>query len=176
MEIRSVATFLDYYGGIRERTSRVVDRVPDDHMEWRHAAGRFSFGDLIRHLAALERYMFAENVAGRSSTYPGHGRELADSPAAVRRFFAEKHEESMAIFGTLTDPDLARRCVTPAGASLPVWKWLRAMVEHEVHHRGQLYLMLGMIGVATPPIFGLTSEEVRERSSEGRLPAQTSRG
>jgi uncharacterized damage-inducible protein DinB len=46
-----------------------------------------------------------------------------------------------------------------------VWKWLRAMVEHEVHHRGQLYLMLGMVGVATPPIFGLTSEEVRDLST-----------
>jgi uncharacterized damage-inducible protein DinB len=61
------------------------------------------------------------------------------------------------------------------GASLAVWKWLRAMVEHEVHHRGQLYLMLGMIGVETPPIFGLTSEQVRERSTatspSGRAPA-----
>jgi uncharacterized damage-inducible protein DinB len=38
------------------------------------------------------------------------------------------------------------------------------MVEHEVHHRGQLYLMLAMLGVRTPPIYGLTSEQVRERS------------
>jgi uncharacterized damage-inducible protein DinB len=39
------------------------------------------------------------------------------------------------------------------------------MCEHEVHHRGQIYLMLGLLEVATPPLFGLTSEEVRERSS-----------
>ena len=38
------------------------------------------------------------------------------------------------------------------------------MVEHEIHHRGQLYLLLSMLGVATPPIYGLTSEEVRARS------------
>ena len=35
------------------------------------------------------------------------------------------------------------------------------MVEHEIHHRGQLYLYLGMLGVPTQPIFGLTSEQVR---------------
>ncbi len=35
------------------------------------------------------------------------------------------------------------------------------MIEHEAHHRGQLYLMLRLIGVVTPPIFGLTSEQVR---------------
>lgn len=33
-----------------------------------------------------------------------------------------------------------RRCLTPGGAELPVGKWLRAMVEYEVHHRGQFYL------------------------------------
>jgi len=39
-----------------------------------------------------------------------------------------------------------------------------AMVEHEIHHRGQIYLMLGMLEVDTPPLYGLTAEEVRERS------------
>jgi len=38
------------------------------------------------------------------------------------------------------------------------------MVEHEVHHRGQIYLMLNLLDVPTPPLFGLTSEEVRARS------------
>jgi uncharacterized damage-inducible protein DinB len=55
--------------------------------------------------------------------------------------------------------------VTPAGTPITVWKWLRAMVEHEAHHRGQIYLMLGMLGVETPPLYGLTSEEVRARSA-----------
>ena len=38
------------------------------------------------------------------------------------------------------------------------------MAEHEIHHRGQLYMALGMFGVETPPLYGLTSEEVRARS------------
>ena len=40
-----------------------------------------------------------------------------------------------------------------------------AMVEHEAHHRGQIYLMLNMLEVPTPPLYGLTSEEVRARSA-----------
>jgi uncharacterized damage-inducible protein DinB len=165
MEIRSAASFTAYYEGIRERTRRVAACIPDERMEWRHAPGRFSFGDMLRHLAALERWMFAENAAGRPSAYPGHGPELADGADVVRRYFEEMHAESMAIFRALSADDLNRRCVTPGGGELSVWKWLRAMVEHEVHHRGQIYLMLGMIDVPTPPIYGLTSEEVRERST-----------
>lgn len=38
------------------------------------------------------------------------------------------------------------------------------MVEHEIHHQGQIYLYLSMLGVATPRLYGLTSVQVRERS------------
>jgi hypothetical protein len=40
MEIRSVDRFLVHYAGIRERTRRVVDCIPDEHLEWRHGPGR----------------------------------------------------------------------------------------------------------------------------------------
>jgi len=38
------------------------------------------------------------------------------------------------------------------------------MVEHEIHHRAELYIYLNMLGVKTPPMFGLTAEQVQERS------------
>ena len=164
MQITTVSTFLDYFESIRGRTRRVVMCVPPDRIEWTHAAGRFTLGDLVRHLAAIERWMFAENVAGRPSRYAGHGVELADGYEAVIEYFDRMHAESVEIFSSLTDEGLRQRCSTPSGVSLPVWKWLRAMVEHEVHHRGQIYLMLGMLDVPTPPLYGMTSEEVRSRS------------
>lgn len=167
MEIQSMATFLPYLDRVRWRTDRVVERIPDERMEWRPGQGRFSFGGLLRHLAGVERWTFAENAAGRPSRYPGHGRELADGPAAVRAYYGRLRNESLDIYRRLSDADLARPCTTPAGADLPTWKWLRAMVEHEVHHRGQLYLMLSLVGVAAPPMFGLTAEEVLERSQPG---------
>jgi uncharacterized damage-inducible protein DinB len=164
VEIRTIRPFLDYYEGIRARTRRVIDCIPPDHLEWTHAPGRFTFGDLIRHLAAIERFMFAENVRGLPSRYPGHGRELAEGWVDVIAYFEERHREAMQLFATLTDEDLNRKCTTPGGVAITVWKWLRAMVEHEVHHRGQIYMMLGILGIATPPIYGLTEEQVRERS------------
>jgi uncharacterized damage-inducible protein DinB len=165
MEIRSMTQFLEYWDGIRGRTRRVVACIPPDQIEWTHQPGRFTLGDLVRHLATIERYMYAETVAGRPSAYQGCGRELADGYEAVVSFFDRLDAESRAIFGALSDDDLQRKCSTPAGMPITTWKWLRAMVEHEAHHRGQLYLMLGMLNVPTPPLYGLTSEQVRERST-----------
>ena len=167
MEITRIEPFLSYFEGFRGRTRKVVMCIPPERLEWRPREGAFSLGDTVRHLAAIERWMFAENAAGRPSRYPGHGPELADGWHAVIEYFDRMHAEAVEILRALTPDDLLRPAVTPAGASMPAWKWLRAMVEHEAHHRGQIYLMLNLLRVPTPPIFGLTSEEVRDRSVAG---------
>src|SRR5690242_6476462 len=164
MEVTDVATFLRYFENIRERTRRVVNTVPAEQFEFRYREGKFSFADLVRHLGAIERFMYAENVQGKPSRYPGHGPELASGHAEVLAWFERMHQESMAIFGKLTNEDLLRKTTTPAGTPISVGKWLRAMVEHEVHHRGEMFVYLGMMGVEAPKLFGLTSEEVRQKS------------
>jgi uncharacterized damage-inducible protein DinB len=166
MEIRTIEPFLDYFERIRGRTLRVVRSIPADKIDWTYKDGKFTFADIIRHLAAIERYMYAENVQGRVSRYPGHGPELAYGYEEVLEFMNRMHAEAMEIFRSLSDDDLKRKCMTPGGAEIATWKWLRAMIEHEIHHRGQLYLYLGLLDVPTPPIYGLTSEEVRERSEK----------
>jgi uncharacterized damage-inducible protein DinB len=166
MEIKTIEPFLDYFEKIRERTLRVVRSIPADKFDWTYKDGKFTFADIIRHLATIERYMYAENVQLKPSRYPGHGRELADGYEEVLAFMNRMHAEALEIFRRLSDDDLKRKCMTPGGAEIATWKWLRAMIEHEIHHRGQLYLYLGLLDVPTPPIYGLTSEEVRERSEK----------
>jgi uncharacterized damage-inducible protein DinB len=164
MEILTIDPFLDYFERIRKRTLRVIRCIPPENIEWTYKEGKFTFGDVIRHLATIERFMYAENVQLKPSRYPGHGRELADGYDDVLQFMNRLHAESVEIFRGLSDADLQRKCVTPGGAPIATWKWMRAMVEHEIHHRGQIYLYLGVLGIPAPPLYGLTSEEVRERS------------
>lgn len=158
------AEFVSYFDRVRERTMRVAALVPEEKVEWSWRAGKFTLGDLMRHLAATERYMFAENAQLLPSRYPGHGQELAQGLPAILEFMRRMHDESMTIFRSLRDEDLERKCMTPGGVELRVGKWLRSMVEHEVHHRGQIYLLLSMLDVPTPPLYGLTEEEVKRRS------------
>src|SRR3954463_9998565 len=165
MEMTNIENFLDYYDKVHARTRRVIACIPADKLEWTFAEGHFTLGDLVRHLAAINRYMFAECVMMRPSRYPGHGRELADGFDQTMKYAADRQAETVALLKTLTPEQLRAKCKTPDGAEISVWKWLRSMVEHEVHHRGQIYIYLAMLGVATPPLYGLTSEQVRDRSA-----------
>jgi arginase len=168
MEVRSIEEFLSYFGSVRRRTRAVAECIPPDRIEWAPAEGRFTAGDLVRHIAATERWMWGENVRGRPSRYPGHGTELAEGKQAVLAYLDRMHEETVAILEGLTPDDLNARSPTPGGIELRTWKWLRAMIEHEIHHRGQLYALLGLLGVETPSLYGLTETEVFENSSAAK--------
>jgi uncharacterized damage-inducible protein DinB len=166
MEIRTVAPFLDYFEKIRSRTMRLVACIPPEQMEWRCKEGKFTLGDVARHIAATERNVFAEAVAGGRNRYAGCGRELADGHDQLVRFMQRMHSESMQIFSRLSDQDLQGKCASADGTPMTVWKLLRSMTEHEIHHRGELYAYLGILGVAVPPLYGLTSEQVQELASK----------
>lgn len=158
--------WLSYIERMYQRTRRVAVLIPEQEVEHNFGPSRFTPGDLVRHLAGVNRYMFVEVAAGRVNRYPGHTRDFADGLAQVLAYHQHLHDESMAILRAMTPADFERKVATPEGAPITAWKWLRAMTEHEAHHRGQLYWALAELGVATPPLFGLTSEEVRARAAQ----------
>src|SRR5690606_11264927 len=158
MEITNINSVLQYYEKLRERTNNIIAVIPEDYIDWSYKPGKFTIADHIRHIAAIGRYMYGETVQGNRCSYTGCGKELADGYENVIHFFNTKHEESMEIFSQLTD--LHQKCITPGNVTISIWKWLRTMAEHEIHHRAQLYIYLNLLGVETPPMFGLSSEDV----------------
>jgi len=166
MEVKTIPSFLDYFNKVRERTMRVVACIPADKVEWRAAPNKFTLGDLARHIAATERNVFAECACGGHNRYAGCGRELAEGLDAVIRYMERMHRESTNMLGRLSDDQLQQKCQSADGTPMTTWKLLRSMVEHEVHHRGELYAYLGVLGVSVPPLYGLTSEQLREIAEE----------
>lgn len=169
-------SFLPYWENIRSRTMRVIRAIPPGKIEWSYTEGKFTLGDIVRHLATIERYMYAENVQGKPSAYPGYERTLAAGYENVIAFIERLHRASIQIFARLTPANLQRKCHTPGGAEIATWKWLRAMVEHEVHHRGQIYLYLGMMGVTTTtPLWTDIGRGEGEKRESVKLPQQNKR-
>jgi uncharacterized damage-inducible protein DinB len=122
--------------------------------------GKFTVGDLVRHIAAIERNLFAEVVLGNPPVYRGCGKELADGYENIISYFNKMHSQSMEVFNTLKDQDLTRRIKALDGKEVTIGNFLRALIVHEIHHRGALCIYLNMQNVATPPIIGFTEEQV----------------
>src|SRR5689334_22744201 len=71
MDPKDLDLFLDYLDKVHQRTLRVLRHIPSDKLDWSYAEGKFTLGDLVRHMAAIERYMFGETIQGRQSRYQG---------------------------------------------------------------------------------------------------------
>ena len=164
MEIRDLGEFVNYFNKVHQRTMNVVRSIPPDKIDWQFREGKFTLGDLVRHIATANRYIFVEVVRGGRSCYAGCSKDLASTFDEVVGLSERLHAENVEIISGLSQNDLLRKCTTPDGASITTWKWLRAMVEHEIHHRGQIFTYLALIEVSSLPLYGLTSEQVIARS------------
>ncbi|NNF01688.1 MAG: DinB family protein, partial [Bacteroidia bacterium] len=130
MEIKNIDLFIDYFEKVRKRTLRVAKYIPKDKIEWTYKEGKFTFGDLLRHLATIERFMYAENAQFKPSVYPGCDESLASGYDNVISYMDKCHKESIEIFSKLSASDLLKKCTTPANIDITLWKWLRLMTEH----------------------------------------------
>ena len=156
-----MTTFLAYFEKTRQATVRIIQSIPPDQMDWSYLPGKFTFGDLIRHIAAIERNVFAEVAMGKQPTYQGCGKELADGYELTLAYFEQMHLESVEIFKTLSDHNLKQKVKSLDGTDVELGNFLRALIVHEIHHRAAMCIYLNLLGVQSPPVLGLTEEQVK---------------
>lgn len=167
--IGSVAEFTRYWAGVRRRTWATVDRVEPARLDWAPRAGEMTCGEIVRHLAGAERFFVTKVVEDRftDDLTPGAGLDHAQTRALLERV----HREEMGRLAALDDGVLASPRRDLDGGTIKAWRFLMAMVEHEVHHRSQLDCYLAEMGVDAPQIFGRRFEDVAAQVRAEQAPA-----
>lgn len=156
--LRDIDEFVRYFDGVRRRTLNYVRTLPPDRVDWAPRSGEFTCGDIIRHLAAAEAMFVGVVVDGRWR-YSGHADGPRDLDALLAQLDAV-HTASMDRLRGLPPAALDEPRPSLQGPPAKAWRWLMALVEHEVHHRSQLAVYLADMGVAPPQIYGLGVEDV----------------
>jgi uncharacterized damage-inducible protein DinB len=157
--IAHVASFVDYFAGIRRRTLTFVRTIPAERLSWSPRAGEFTCGELVRHVAAAEQMFVGAVVEGRWR-YPGHTHDPARPLDALIAELEVGHAAALERLRALDDDELTQPRPTLDGPPAKAWRLLMALVEHEIHHRSQLALYLALMGVEPPQIYGLGVEDV----------------
>lgn len=158
--IKSVESYIKYLNGIRRRTLTFARAIPADQIEWSPQEDEFSFGDILRHLAAVEKITIYAVVYKRWQAYPGHSPDLAHTLEEIISYLEATHAEAIKLLRALPDSELQQPRTALAGRPLKAWRLLMSIVEHEIHHRSQLASYLTILGVAPPQIFGLEVDDV----------------
>lgn len=150
MQTGEIATAREHLTRFRAVTLQSLDRTPPDKLTWSPSPGLLTFAEQYRHLAGVERLY----VRGLSGAGWHAGADAPDGPATTDRLRADlagARAATDAWLDALAPPALDEVAVVPW---LPVrWtlrSWLWYLVEHEVHHKGQIAQYLHMCGVEAP--------------------------
>jgi uncharacterized damage-inducible protein DinB len=147
-------------------TRRVLDRLPDQALAWKPHERSMSLGGLAAHLAQIPHW--GTSILQRDGyDMPADARAPADSVATkadVIETFERHTTEVRRVLVGLTEAELyAPWSLTSGGdvvMSLPKISALRRfLLNHLVHHRGQLTVYLRMHNVPLPPLYGPTADE-----------------
>jgi uncharacterized damage-inducible protein DinB len=147
-------------------TRKLLERVPEARFEWKPHAKSMSMGFLATHLAHLPRWA---EMTMTQSEFDVAGYPVPDVPATRAELLAIFDKNIAAARAALTgrtDAELmAPWALKNAGHtvfSMPKTSVLRSfVVNHIVHHRGQLSVYLRLNDIPVPSMYGPSADEAQ---------------
>ena len=148
------------------QTRKVLDRVPDDQFAWRPHPTSMTLGRLAEHLAEMPLWATTTMAQGGIDMMTPRPAEY-QSPAnraEVLAIFDANLKAARANVAGKTDGEFDAPWTLKAGGkevfTMPKASVMRAFViNHMVHHRGQMTVYLRMLGVPIPSIYGPSGDE-----------------
>ncbi|AEI40720.1 DinB family protein [Paenibacillus mucilaginosus] len=154
---KTLSEFADSWKNESASTQRILDALTDSSLQQKIAPDYRSLGQLGWHIATCIHEMLSRT--GLEFPAP-EGEEQAPSSAAVIADTYRRASAAMleAVQTQWTDADLFTR-VNLYGEEWPNGLTLRILIQHEVHHRGQMTVLMRQAGLRVPDIYGPTRED-----------------
>ena len=135
-------------------TRKILECVPEDKFGWKPHQKSFTLGKLANHLANIP--------VGAVVIIMGRGRKPSEagSKAQLLEAFDNHIAAAREALAGASDEDLARTIHVTPTVTKPRLNALRGWVmNHSIHHRGQLSVYLRLLDMAVPGIYGPSADE-----------------
>jgi uncharacterized damage-inducible protein DinB len=147
----NAAQFFDHWNKVWRDLMRAVSMLQDEHLGFRPAE-RYprTVGDILRHIINLEQGWIHYVVRRVLPAWPDEGADRLTSLRAIQDEMERVHRETMHYLADVPVEDFSRIVQVPQDGS-PKLQWILWHVfEQEIHHRGELYLCLSLLGMDRP--------------------------
>jgi uncharacterized damage-inducible protein DinB len=132
---------------VQRQTLAAIDLFSDSELAFRPFPASWPVGEIMLHIAGAEDGWFRHVVWREVSEWPPDGRlDEHPSRAAIKAVVSSVHSRTAAYLASLDESDLQRTIEFPWGGSASLYWVIWHVIEHEIHHRGELSLILGLLG------------------------------
>ncbi len=137
----------------RDVLDLLLAQVKDEDLSFKPWDGAMSLGELALHIAQSAEFFI--NAAKTGEFNRSSDRATASTVAELRVLVQQATDRSKAVLDSLADADLGKLVATKAmfGTDLPAIAVLNSMKDHEIHHKGQLFVYVRMTGAKELPFF-----------------------
>ncbi|MFN2292195.1 MAG: DinB family protein [Anaerolineae bacterium] len=137
---------------VRRGLLDALNMLTDAQLAFVPREGLWSLGTVARHIAEAEEGWFRHLVTGELDEWPEFTEAAYPTIASIVVLLSEVHDRTWAFLAKTDVADLDRIIDMPWGAQLPLEWIVWHVLEHEIHHRGEIYLMLGLMGMEAPDV------------------------
>jgi uncharacterized damage-inducible protein DinB len=156
-------TYLPEFDHEMTNTRTIVDCVPEDKLAWKPHAKSMSLGTLAGHISDLVGWAGMVIGQDKLEMTPGTVPKAPATKAQLMESLEKNIAASREAIAGATDEHLANNWAFLYGGqpifSMPRTQVLRSVVmNHVIHHRGQLSVYLRLLDVKIPGMYGPSAD------------------
>jgi uncharacterized damage-inducible protein DinB len=143
-----------------ERMLTMLDNIPDSALSQAVADGHRTLGRIAWHVTTTIPEMMAHtgiaiDVLSENSPMPETSKDIRHAYEVVARMLLERIKQSWTDETLDKEDDLY-------GEKWPRKVTLKVLVHHQIHHRGQMTVLMRQAGLKVPGLFGPAKEDWTE--------------
>lgn len=159
-EAKAVAAFLiaDFENEM-QTTLRVIEAVPNDHLDYQPDSKSKTGLGLVRHIT-LEDEWLLNCIANGNFTPPPDDSDVCGimTPADAVARYKEKVPVALDRVRAMSGEQLVKAINMFGKIQMPAVNFVSLCVKHSVHHRGQVSAYLRAMGGKVPGIYGPSAD------------------
>lgn len=136
-----------FWTQIRKSLIETIDKFAYEDLSFVPVEDGYSVRQIILHIAHEEygeiQYGLAQVIDEFPPEYPEDDYQTVESMKAL---LASVHNQTSSYLETIADDDLEKEFEAQWGEKKPLIDFIAHVMEHEIHHRGELSLILGLLG------------------------------
>lgn len=147
MEDMNLTKVFSHWDQIRKDLISMIDLFHDEELDYVPFPNSWSVREILLHIANAEEGWFRYVVMQELDRWPDKFLiEDYREKDAIKAKLSEVHQSTMEYLSTLKIDDLENNIDFPGGSQLQLGWIIWHVIEHEIHHRGELSLILGLLG------------------------------
>jgi uncharacterized damage-inducible protein DinB len=140
-----------HWNEVRSGLLAALEKINDEQLNYIPRPGLWSLRETVVHIAGTEDGWLRCYTANRWHVNPP---QAVDYPTieSLKGLLEKEHAVTEAQFSEGMEKTLAQNCTLPWGGICTMDWAVWHVIEHEIHHRGEIFLMLGLMGIEAPDV------------------------